>query len=265
MIRALLGAVSLLGVLLAIGLVWVPAVVFLVVPSAFVSRARRLRWVTLWAYGVCWTVLGLLWMGGARYVRRGWVRTDEPGVIVMNHQSLLDIPTAVVMTGPIVPAFIARERYAKVPGVSTGIWLADCPVVSKHDREAGLRAIREAVLHDRMVLIYPEGHRTCDGDVQPFRTAGLLALLEQRRVPVWLIATDGFCAGRRLIDFVLNVGNIRGRTEVVGRYDPPADAAELPAFVAFLEEELRGRVRALRGPTASSFLVAVASAIGPWA
>jgi 1-acyl-sn-glycerol-3-phosphate acyltransferase len=245
-LRALAGALALLAVLIALGVIWVPGAVLLAVPAFFVSRQRRLRWTTLWACGVSWTVLGLLWLGGARYTRRGTVRTDGPGVVVMNHQSLLDIPTAVLMTGPIVPAFIARERYTHAPGVSMGIWLADCPVVSKSDRAGGLTAIREAVRRDRMVLIYPEGHRTSDGEVQSFRTAGLIALLEERRVPVWIIATDGFCAGRKLVDFVLNVGNIRGSTQVVGRYDPPADAADLPAFVAHLEDELSDGVHALR-------------------
>jgi 1-acyl-sn-glycerol-3-phosphate acyltransferase len=252
LLRALPGALALLMVLFTLGVVWIPAAVLLALPAVFVSRQRRLRWTTLWAIGVSWTVLGLLWMGGARYVRRGSVRTDEPGVVVMNHQSLLDIPTAVLMTGPIVPAFVARERYTHAPGVSMGIWLADCPVVSKTDREGGLCAIREAVRRDRMLLIYPEGHRTCDGEVQSFRTAGLIALLEERRVPVWLIATDGFCAGRRLVDFVMNVGNIRGSSQVVGRYDPPADAADLPAFVAHLQAELSGGVHALRALPARS-------------
>jgi 1-acyl-sn-glycerol-3-phosphate acyltransferase len=244
-----MGAVCLVVVLLFIGLVAVPTVLVLALAALVVSRSRRIAWVSRWAQAVSAVILGVLWVGGARYARRGYVRTDEPGIIVMNHQSLLDIPTAAVITGPIVPAFITRDRYARVPAVATALWVADCPVVSKCDRESGFDAIRRAMRQDRMVLIYPEGHRTRDGEVQPFRTAGLLTMLEERRVPVWLIATDGFCAGRRLIDFVLNVSRIRGRTEVVGRFDPPADAAELPAFLDRLHGELSQAVRALRSRT----------------
>jgi hypothetical protein len=47
-------------------------------------------------------------------------------------------------------------------------------------------------------------------------------MLRARRVPVWLIATDGFWAGRRLIDLVM-LHRIRGVTAVVGRFVPPDD------------------------------------------
>ena len=63
---------------------------------------------------------------------------------------------------------------------------------------------------------------------------------------VWLVATDGFSAGRCLADFVLNLHRIDGRTELVGRYDPPARAEELPAFVARLHADLGAHLAVMR-------------------
>src|SRR6185503_322315 len=101
---------------------------------------------------------------------------------------------------------------------------AECPIVDpRRDRVAAVELLRTAVRADRAVFIYPEGHRSADGDLQPFRTAGLLAMLAERRVPVWLVATDGFSSGRRLVD-LLQLHHIRGITEVLGCFDPPADA-----------------------------------------
>jgi 1-acyl-sn-glycerol-3-phosphate acyltransferase len=246
--RSAFGALSFLCVLLWLGCAGLPSILLLSVPASRVRPSRRLAWISSWARTNSRVVLGLLRLGGARYVRRGEIETDKPGIIVMNHQSLLDIPTAIVMSGPLVPAFVTRGRYGLVPMIATGIRLADCPVIDpRQDREGAVATLRRAVWQERALLIYPEGHRSEDGELQPFRSAGLLAMLGERRVPVWLVATDGFRAGRRLIDFVLHVHRIRGRTELVGRYQPPADAEELPAFVEFLQAELAARLAEMRG------------------
>src|SRR5688572_12902730 len=208
------------------------------VPARHVAPARRLKWVSSWARAQCRVALAILRLGGARYTRTGWVRTDGPAIIVMNHQSLLDIPTIVLMCGPILPAFVARERYVRVPVISTGLWLADCPVIDpRRDRDGAVALLRETVRRDRAIMIFPEGHRSPDGSLQPFRTAGLLAMLTERRVPVWLVATDGFSSGRHLLDLV-QLHRIRGVTEVLGRFDPPTDEAALPAFL----DDLHGRL-----------------------
>lgn len=239
LVRSAASALSLLVVLLWLAAVGLPSILALTLAGTAAGPARRLRWVSTWARLQSRVVLALLQAGGARYVRHGFVETDRPGLMVMNHQSLLDIPTAVVMSGPHVPAFVARERYARVPMIASGLAMAGCPVIDpRADREGAKAVLRRAAHLERTLLIYPEGHRSCDGALQPFRSAGLLAILEERRLPVVLVATDGFCGGRRLVDVLFNVHRIRGRTEVVGRFVPPADAAALPGFVDHLEAAL---------------------------
>ena len=240
------GAIALAFVLAWLGLVALPSLLLLSVPARFMPAATRLSWVSGWAQAHCRLVLAAFGVGGARYERRGTVRTDAAGIIVMNHQSLLDIPTAIVMCAPLVPAFVARARYARVPLIGTGLRVADCPVVDPgRDRDAALAQLAQAVQKERALLIYPEGHRSPDGSVQPFRTAGLLAMLRARRVPVWLIATDGFWSGRRLIDLVM-LYRVRGVTQVVGCFQPPDDEAALEEFVAMLQDELARAVAGMR-------------------
>jgi 1-acyl-sn-glycerol-3-phosphate acyltransferase len=244
--NAILGGFALAGVLTWLGLVALPSLLLLSVAARWVSPATRLSWVSGWARAHCRFVLAVLRLGGARYERRGTVRTDAAAIIVMNHQSLLDIPTAVVMCTPLVPAFVARARYARVPLIATGLRVADCPVIDPgRDRDAALAQLADATHHERALLIYPEGHRTPDGSLQPFRTAGILAMLRARRVPVWLIATDGFWAGRRLIDLVM-LHKIRGVTEVVGCFQPPDDDSALDGFVVMLEAELARAIAGMR-------------------
>lgn len=244
--HAIRGGLALACVLAWLGLVALPSLLLLSVPARWMPPATRLSWVSRWAQAHCRIVLAAFRLGGARYERRGTVRTDAGGIIVMNHQSLLDIPTAIVMCTPLVPAFVARARYARVPMIATGLEVADCPVVDPgRDRDAALGQLARAVHQERALLIYPEGHRSPDGSVQPFRTAGLLAMLRARRVPVWLIATDGFCAGRRLIDLVM-LHKVRGVTEVVGCFQPPGDEAALEGFVGGLQDALARAVAGMR-------------------
>ena len=240
------GGLVLVFVLLWLGVAALPTLLLLSVPARFVSPPRRLAWVSVWARVTCDLILRTLTLGGARFVRRGHVDTEQPGVVLMNHQSVLDIPTAMLICRPSVPAFVARARYAHVPLISTGLWLADCPIIDpRRDRDGAVATMARAVREDRVLLVYPEGHRTPDGSLQPFRTAGLMAMLTERRVPVWLVATDGFWAGRRLVDLV-RVQEIRGITVVLGRYDPPEDAAGLPRFIETLQEEMARGLAELR-------------------
>jgi 1-acyl-sn-glycerol-3-phosphate acyltransferase len=237
--------IALAAVLLWLGAAALPSLLLLGLLARHVAGVRRLAWVSWWARAHCRLVLGVLRLGGARCVRRGALRTDVAGIVLMNHQSVLDIPTAVVMSAPVVPAFVARERYARVPLIGTGLRIADCPVVDRGDREGALAVLRQAVRADRTILIYPEGHRSTDGALQPFRTAGLVAMLTERRVPVWLVATDGFTGGRRLVDLV-QLHRIRGVTKVLGRFDPPEEAGEIPAFLDGLHARLADGLARMR-------------------
>lgn len=248
LLRAFAGSVSFALVLVWLGVVALPSLSLGVAPAARRWPGRRLQLLSIWARLVCRVTLGLLRLGGARYTRQGVVDTSGPGIVVTNHQSVLDIPTLVLMSRPWVPAFVARDRYARpgIPILPLGLRLAECPIIDPDDRAAASAILRQAVRRDRTLLIYPEGHRSDDGELQRFRPAGLVAMLDERRVPVWLVATDGFSAGRCLADFIMNVHRIDGCTELVGRYEPPARAEDLPSFVAGLHADLKAHLVIMR-------------------
>jgi 1-acyl-sn-glycerol-3-phosphate acyltransferase len=198
--------------------------------------------------GMSHGILFCMRLGGASLRRTGTVSTASPALVLMNHQSLLDIPTAGLMCSPLVPWFVTRRRYHYgVPAVSPCLRLMGCPVIEPRDRKASLRTMRQAARAlEHGMLVFAEGHRSRDGEIQPFQTAGVLTVLRERRLPVWLIVTDGFWSARRLVDFVLGVGQIRGETEVVGVFDPPEDDAALPAFIERMRETMVERLASLR-------------------
>ena len=220
-----------------------------VYPLLFLRPSRRLAITSTYFRGMSHGILFCMRVGGATLRRTGTVSTAAPALVLMNHQSLLDIPTAGLMSAPLVPWFVTRRRYHYgVPAVSPCLRLMGCPVIEPRDRRQSLKTmIRAARELEHGMLIFAEGHRSRDGEVQPFQMAGILAVLRERRLPVHVVVTDGFWQARRLVDFVLGVGKIRGETEVVGTFEPPADADALPAFVESLRERMVAHLAAMRG------------------
>lgn len=243
-------AFSLLLVMLFFVFPGTPVLYLVVYPLVFLQPARRRFHVSWFMKMMSWGILGGFRLGGARFERSGCIPTGDGGsLVIMNHQSLLDICTATLMARPHVPAFVARTLYARgVPLVSASIRLLECPLVDpKRDPLAAVEALRVAAARERHgLLIFPEGHRASGGELRPFRTAGLRAILETRRMRVFLVVTDGFWAGRRLTDFLAKVPHLRGRTEVLGPFEPPQRPEEIEAAIESWRQRIAGRLAELR-------------------
>jgi 1-acyl-sn-glycerol-3-phosphate acyltransferase len=99
------------------------------------------------------------------------------------------------------------------------------------------------------MIIFPEGHRSHDGTIRPFRTAGIETILGERRTPVYLVLNEGVWRVRRLADLLFRVHLIDAYSEVLGPYEPPADDAGLSAFILDLRETLVARLAEVRAGT----------------
>ena len=247
MLSVLRGARSLLAVLL-VGLYFLlmsPVLRLFVLPGVFFFPAQRFRLVSWFMKRMSAGILALLRLGGARARRVGQVPTAEPALVVANHQSLTDILQLTLMSTPRVPAFVTRRRYERfVPLVSACIRLLGCPMVDpRRDPEGSLAAVRRGARElPHGVLIFPEGHRSRDGGVLPFRPAGMLGVLEERPLPVYLVMNDGAWRVGRFSDLLFRVHRIDAYSELIGRFEPPADPAERPAFVRMLRDRLVARL-----------------------
>lgn len=244
--RSVLSLLLCLGVLAASGLVLYP----FLVPAAWLRPGKRLAIVSGYMKVMSRLLLASLRLGGATFSLSGRVPTGAPVLLVGNHQSLVDILVVNRVADPYVPAFVTRRRYARfVPLVSRCVKMLGCPVIDpRRDPRGAVTVIAEkARTLGHGLIIFPEGHRSLDGEVRPFRGAGLLAILRERRLPVHLVVSDGLWHCRRFVDFVLGVHLMQGRTEVLGPYDPPADEALLPAFVEELRTRIVDHLGAMRG------------------
>jgi hypothetical protein len=122
---------------------------------------------------------------------------------------------------------VTRIRYGRfLPPVSTCVRMLGSPIIDpQRSPQAAVDLIRAlAPAMDHGVVLFAEGHRSRDGGVRPFKSAGAQAILEARPMPVWVVATDGLGSLPRLVDFVFNAHRMRSRTVVLGRIEGPAGA-----------------------------------------
>ncbi|HUG55199.1 MAG TPA: lysophospholipid acyltransferase family protein [Vicinamibacteria bacterium] len=248
--RVLAQARSLLGVFalvawLVVGDLWERVVVWTAVK---LRPQEREAWVSWFMKGMSRGFFRIVRLAGGRARRTGVIPTAQPCLVVMNHQSLLDVPTAVLMMQPFVSRFISRARYGRfVPAVSLCLRLLRAPLIEPQHRKEALRALRQAMRDQpHGILIFPEGHRTRDGEIQPFHTAGAEIMLRERRLPVYLVVTDGFWTCRRFVDFLFNIDRIDGRTEVLGPFAPPEDG-DLASFLEGLRQAMVAKLGQMRG------------------
>jgi 1-acyl-sn-glycerol-3-phosphate acyltransferase len=251
LVAVLRGALSLFAAAM-VGVDWLVLDLFLrlvVIPGAWLFPRHRLRLVTWHMKAISWTTFTILRIGGARFRRRGVLPTHSPVYVVANHQAILDIMQVTLLARPFAPAFVARTRYQRfIPQVSACIRLLGCPMVDpRKDAEGAVEAIRRGardLAHG--LLIFPEGHRTRDGAVRPFRTAGLETMLRERRLPVYVVVNDGMWRARRFTDAIFRAHLMDGWSEVVGRFEPPEDDTEIPAFINHLRDVIVERLAAHR-------------------
>jgi 1-acyl-sn-glycerol-3-phosphate acyltransferase len=245
--------VLLVGLYFAVGSV---PLRLLVIPGAWLFPRYRFLLMSVYMKAMAHGIFALLRLGGAHFRRRGTLPTATPIVIVANHQSLTDILQVALLAQPRVPAYVARSRYRRfVPLVSASMRLLGCPIIDpRRDPAGAIEAVRRGARElPHGLLIFPESHRSVDGAIRPFRTAGLEAMLRERRDPVYLVVNDGVWRVRRLADLLFRAHLIDARSEAFGPFDPPLDDARLPDFIAGLRTRLVDRLAEMRaGPESSA-------------
>lgn len=191
------------------------------------------------------------WLADVRVTVDGEIPA-EPCVVVMNHQSVLDIPLGInLVTGP-YPLIPTRDRYRRgIPGISPLVRLARFPCVSQRRtaNRGELRAIQHAAdlvaRGDNSFLIFPEGHRTRDGNIAPFMRNGLRITLMRARRPVHCIVVDGVTQSRTVFDALTRFARMRVRLSVVGPFTL-ADPSSIDDFIDMLRDRMIAALAQLR-------------------
>lgn len=161
-----------------------------------------------------------------------------PGVclFVANHTSAAD-PAAIVGAIPRRIAILVKESLFRIPIVGRAFRLAHFVSVNRAAPEAAIASVEKAVellKRGRSFLVYPEGTRSADGRLLPFKK-GSFVIAIKAGVPVVPVA----CAGAHR---VMRKGELRIHPgEIVVRFQPPIHAK---AYTVEQRDELMARVHA---------------------
>ena len=145
----------------------------------------------------------------------------QPGrnyIFMSNHTSNLDPPVLI----PVIPgrcSVLVKKELFRVPVLGTGMRLSELVPVDRGDREAAIESVQTAIgvlrkgLH---ILVYPEGTRSSDGRLQPFKK-GPFHLAVDSGVPVVPVTILGTYESWPKTRFALR----KGTATVV--FHPPID------------------------------------------
>jgi 1-acyl-sn-glycerol-3-phosphate acyltransferase len=227
----------------------------LVVALVRFRRRSRERVLTAWVRLVNGAILDVIQFVGGAELRIAARIPFEPGTLVlMNHQSLMDIPVALKCIEGGYPMIVTRKRYASgYPLISHMVRLYGHPTVRPGEHAAAqLESLkREARSATRPILLYPEGSRSRDGGIRPFKKAGLEAILSTRSWSVHVLVGDGMFGAADVKAFVRNVSRTTIRAESAGPFSfDPADDAD--GFIATVEDVMKRKLAEMRGGTAEN-------------
>ncbi len=156
-------------------------------------------------------------------------------VFASNHASNLD-PVALVPNIPRRVALLAKKEVFRIPILSKAISLAKLVPVDRADKEAAAESVDIAVsyLKDGLSFcVYPEGTRSRDGRLLPFKKGTFLMAI---RAAAWVVPVS-LAGTQRLMrkgDWTIHPG------EVVVRYGHAINAAE---YSEDQRDELRQRIQ----------------------
>jgi 1-acyl-sn-glycerol-3-phosphate acyltransferase len=205
---------------------FVPALLIWLVTLPF-DRRR----VVLHLYGCLWGSL-YVWLNPLwtlRIAGRERIPWKGPAVIVANHLSLLDI---LVLYGLFRPfKWVSKIENFRIPFAGWNMTLNDYVPLRRGDRES----IKQMMAHCRRlldqgspVLIFPEGTRSPDGQLQPFKD-GAFRLACEARCPVIPVAVIGTWAALPKHGLMLRQ-RMRASIQVLEPIDPAAHGHDVDAL-----------------------------------
>jgi 1-acyl-sn-glycerol-3-phosphate acyltransferase len=202
----------------AIGRVWT----LWLAPKGSKIRVRRANRVTRhWNVVLTELTFRLL---GARLDVRGEL---PPGrfIVVSNHQSTADVAILPWALRSLNLKFVAKEELGRyVPTVSMALKHWGSALISREATRqdiARIKTMARGLDHwDGSVVIFPEGTRSRDGRLRPYKAAAVRIVAHETGLPILPIAIDGTHVASDLVGFARHMIGARG-VLTIGRPIPP--------------------------------------------
>ena len=155
----------------------------------------------------------VLWSTGINIIVEGLENLD-PGrqyIFIGNHESALDIPVAVAAL-PYNVVFLAKKELFRIPLFGWGMAAAGMIRVNRQNREKARQSVDNAVeslgKRNISIVMYPEGTRSKEGNLLPFKKGGFILAIRSG-LPVVPITISGAIEIVPKNSLTLNAGQIR--------------------------------------------------------
>lgn len=150
-------------------------------------------------------------LAGARLVVRGLenIPQGRAAVFMPNHQSNCDPPAVFSILPPVL--VLAKKEFFRVPIVGRGMVLRGFIPVDRKNREKAIQAVEEAARSLRVgnsFLVYPEGTRSPDGRLQPFKKGAFMMAI-RAGAPIVPISVSGAWRIMRKGELAIRPGVVR--------------------------------------------------------
>lgn len=166
---------------------WTLLAILTALPLSFISADL------IHVCGIVWG-RGCLFLAGLKLDLEGAenIPAQGPTIFVSNHQSNFDIP--ILYAGlPLQFRWMAKQELFRVPLFGLAMKRSGYIPIDRSDRRKAMHSLNLAarkIKAGTSVVIFPEGTRSPDGNVQPFKK-GALVIAAKAHVPIVPLAVRG--------------------------------------------------------------------------
>ena len=169
----------LLIVFVVTSLVWFPIAVFLRVSTGWFDRRLAILHLFSSVWASCYTWFSPIW--SVAITGREHVDRKKAYVMACNHQSMMDIP--VLYRIFLHFKWVSKSSLFKIPIIGWNLWLNRYIKIERSSIKSQRKMLRQCaanIQNGSSVMIFPEGTRSRNGELRPFKEGAFLIALQQK-------------------------------------------------------------------------------------